>query len=65
MYVVEVVFRVGPVKRGIIDFELEIRRNPGRLRGGDVGADDGSVGKLVGEIDGPDSWRVLGPGMTQ
>ena len=46
----------GPGHGGtVVDFELQVGRHVGGLDGGEVGADDGGAGVLVGEVDGPDA----------
>lgn len=55
MDVVEGVVGPGPFKVQVIDFELEIGWNPGRLNGRDVSADDFGFRKLVGKVDGPNA----------
>lgn len=43
---------VQPVQIIIIDFELEIGRDPGRLDGGEINAFDGSFGMGIGDVPG-------------
>lgn len=45
-------FLVQPVQIIIIDFELEIGRDPGRLDGGEINAFDGSFGMGIGDVPG-------------
>lgn len=48
--VVEALFREGPFGAGIVDFEVAVARHPEWLCGGEVGAVDLGIGKLVGKL---------------
>lgn len=48
--VVKVISWPGPIKLGVVDVELAVRRDPRRLNGGDVGADHLGRGELVGKV---------------
>lgn len=53
--IVECVVGPGPLLVAVVNFELDIGRNPRRLNGRDIGANHFSIGKFIGEIDGPDA----------
>lgn len=50
MNIIEVVVGVGPRLCGIVDIELEIGGDPGRLDWGDIGTDHVAGGKLIRKI---------------
>lgn len=57
VHVIEAALFERPLRVRVVDLEVAVWRHPLRLCGTEIGADDLSVGELVGEIPGHQGWN--------